>query len=277
MQLTPRYEGAPVLAFDPAPGDPSIPLLRQRRRLGAMLATLDDSQWAAPSRCAGWTCRDVVRHLVTVNSFWMASVEAGRRGEPTRYLTDFDPVATSAQLVGAARDGTTAELLGSYLATTDALATAFAGLDGDGWELLAEAPPGHVSLAAVALHALWDGWVHERDIALPLGLDVVVEPDEVAGSLRYVVGLGPALLATTGSERTGVFAVRAVDPDVDLVVDVGTQVVVRDGRLDGGTTTLTGGGADLLESFSLRSAPPTLPDPEAWMLAGLARAFDQAV
>ena len=28
----------------------------------------------------------------------------------------------------------------------------------------------------LASHALWDGWVHERDIALPLGLTPPEEP-----------------------------------------------------------------------------------------------------
>lgn len=37
------------------------------------------------------------------------------------------------------------------------------------WEALAEAPPGHITVSAVTHHALWDSWIHERDVLLPLG------------------------------------------------------------------------------------------------------------
>jgi uncharacterized protein (TIGR03083 family) len=276
MQISPRYDGPAILRFDPIPTDPSVPMLRQRRRLASLLATLDEGQWAAPSRCDGWTCRDVVSHLVTVSAFWAVSVAAGRSGEPTRFLDGFDPVATPAQLVEAAPLTSTAELLDAFSATTDSLAAALDGLDAEGWTLPAEAPPGHLALDAVVLHALWDGWIHERDIALPLGFAPGVEPDEVAGGLRYAVGLGPAFLATTGSTRTGSFAVRAEGPDVDLVVEVGPVVVVRDRSGTDVLPTVAGGAVELLESFSLRSTPPTLPGTDGWMVEGLGVLFDQA-
>ena len=277
MQLNPRYDGPAVITFDPAPADPSIPLLRQRRRLADTLAGLDDGQWVASSRCAGWSCRDVVSHLATVNTFWAHSVTSGRRGEPTRYLTGFDPAVTPAQLVDGAPETGIPELLDLYVTSTESLAAAFDGLDADGWARPAEAPPGHVAISAVALHALWDGWVHERDIALPLGLDVVEKPDEVAAGLRYAVGVGPALLATTGSMRTGTFGVRATGPDLELRVEVGPEIVVRDGGGVDGSAVVAGRAVDLLESFSLRIDPPTLPEPHRWMVEGLAAAFDQPI
>jgi len=276
MELQPRYGATPVLRFDPPPTDPAVPMLRQRRRLADTLAGLDQAQWAAPSRCAGWACRDVVSHLVTVNAFWAVSIAAGRAGEPTRYLARFDPVATPPQLVAAAPDTTDAELLAAYRASTESLAAAVDGLDADGWARPAEAPPGHVSIAAVVLHALWDGWVHERDIVVPLGLEPVEEPDEVAGTLRYAVGIGPAFLATTGSTRTGAFAVRGTGPAVDLVVEVGPDVVVRNGPAPGVVPTVAGGAVELAECFSLRTSPPVLPGDDGWMVGGLAVLFDQA-
>ena len=109
MKINPRYDGPAVLRFEPAPKDPAVPMLRQRRRLAALLATFDEGQWAAPSRCGGWASRDVVSHLITVNSFWTASITAGRSGVPTRYLAGFDPVATPAQMVESAPAATTPE------------------------------------------------------------------------------------------------------------------------------------------------------------------------
>ncbi len=276
MQLDPRYDGPTVLRFDPPPADPSVPLLRQRRRLVDTLAGLDAGQWLAPSRCAAWSCRDVVCHLVTVNQFWTASIAAGRAGSPTRFLTGFDPVATPAQLVEAAPALTTGELLDALASTTEALAGSLAGIDAAGWARPAETPPGHVAIAGLALHALWDAWVHERDICLPLGIGTVEEPDEVAGSLRYVAGLGPAVLAASGSTRTGCFGVEARGPETSLVVDVGVQVEVRDGPVPGGLPTVRGGAVELVDSFSLRTPPPTLPGDDSWMVDGMSVLFDQA-
>jgi len=274
MQLNPRYEGPPVLRLEPA-GDPSPALFRQRRRLADTLATFDADGWAAPSRCAGWSTRDVVSHLVTTNGFWAASMAAGRSGAPTRFLPGFDPVTTPAQLVRAASPLSSSELLANFVATTDAIEQVLADMDNGDWEAMAEAPPGHLALSAVAFHALWDSWVHERDICLPLGLDVVEEPDEVAGSLRYAAALGPALLATSGSTRIGAFAVRATEPDVSVVIEVGPSVVVHDGEAVDGLPTVAGKAVDLTEAFSCRLPTPLVPEADQWMVNGLGVAFDQ--
>ena len=274
MRLTPRYEGPPALVFDPA-GDPSVPLFRQRRRLAATVATFDADQWAAPSRCAGWTNRDVISHLVTTNSFWATSITAGRAGEPTRFLPGFDPVVTPAQLVEATPFIGTTDLLAKFVATNDAIEQALDGVDADGWEVMAEAPAGHLALSAVASHALWDAWVHERDICLPLGLAVPEEADEVTTSLRFVAGLGPAFLAISGSTRIGAFAVRATDLDRTLVVDVGPTVVVREATVALGLPTVAGGAVALTEAFSLRAEPPLLPEADSWMVDALGVMFEQ--
>jgi uncharacterized protein (TIGR03083 family) len=274
MELSPRYGGTPVLSFDPPPVDPSVPLLRQRRRLAATLGRLDDDQWMARSRCAGWSCRDVVVHLCTVNAFWAASVEAGRRGEPTRYLHGFDPAVTPATLVAASPALDAEELLEAYVGSTEALATALDGLDTAGWTRPGESPTGHVAISTLALHALWDGWIHERDITLPLGLAPDEEPDEVAWALRFAVGIGPAMLAVTGSTRTGTFAVVALDPDLELVVEISPGVVVRGGTADG-ATVVRGGAVPLLEAFSRRTGVPPFPGPDRWMVDALAVVFDQ--
>jgi uncharacterized protein (TIGR03083 family) len=50
-----------------------VPLLRQRRRLAALLGSLDDQQWATTSRCEQWSVQDVVAHLVSTNQFWAFS------------------------------------------------------------------------------------------------------------------------------------------------------------------------------------------------------------
>jgi uncharacterized protein (TIGR03083 family) len=267
-----------VLRFDVPMGDLSVPLLRQRRRLAARLADLDIAQWAAPSRCEAWRVQDVIAHLVGTNQFWTLSVASALRGEPTQFLATFDPVATPAQMVDSARSQTAAEVLDRYTASTEDLAGAIAAVvDAGAWDAIGEAPPGHVSLVAVALHALWDAWIHERDVLLPLGLDPAREPDEIVACLHYAAAIGPALAATAGAGREGAIVVEATDPDVRFVVDVGEVVTVRDADPPPGAARLAGSSVDLVEELTFR-APWTTPiaDDARWLFAGLADVFDRA-
>jgi uncharacterized protein (TIGR03083 family) len=276
MKLTPRYDEPGFLRFEGPLDDPSVPLLRQRRRMASMLAELDDAQWAAPSRCDGWSVQDVIAHLVSVNRFWALSISAGRSGAPTRFLGAFDPVASPAEMVDEVRSLPWATVLERFVDSNDAIAESVAGLDDDGWAMLGEAPPGHIPLRAVALHALWDAWVHERDIALPLDLVPVDEADEIAGCLRYAVALSPAFTVAAGSTRQGSIVVEATDPDVRVVVDVGEGIVVREGDASADALVLTGSAVELLEALSYRAPLRERVDAEhQWLFDGLAEVFDR--
>ncbi len=274
MQLNPRYRNDPLIGLEGAPAAIVEPTIRQRRRLTATLASLTDEQWAHASRCDGWSARDVVVHLESTNTFWTYSIEAGRRGEPTRFLADFDPVRSPAQLVAGSQDVPASEVLDGFVRSTEALADLLASLDDRDLSALAEAPPGHLDVSAVANHALWDSWVHERDILLPLGIAPDEEADEIAACLRYAAALGPALAVTRGTARRGVLTVAATEPDVEFVVDIGDRVVVREGT-DRADLELSGAAVELLEALSIRRPlDRPLPEESAWMLEGLAEAFD---
>jgi hypothetical protein len=99
--LTPRYDGAPALQVDGLISDPSIPLLRQRRRLARTLATLEPERWSSLTRCERWSVQDVVMHLVGINQVWQLSIAGARAGPPTRLFQNFDPAVTPAELVAA--------------------------------------------------------------------------------------------------------------------------------------------------------------------------------
>lgn len=275
MLLTPRYEGHAVLRFTGPIGDPSVPLVRQRRRLGAFLSGLDDRQWAAASRCERWSVRDVIAHLVGTDQFWVLSATAALSGAPTQFLAGFDPAVTPAAMVDGMQEVPAAEVLASYLDGIEALAAALTGLDEAQWSLPAEAPPGHVPLHVMAHHALWDAWIHERDVALPLGAAPVEEPDEVLACLQYVASLGPAFLAANGSTRTGALVVEGTDPSAHVVVEAGETVVVGDGDAPSHAVRLTGRTVDLLEALSCRSPlSGDIADEDRWLLGGLTAVFD---
>ncbi len=264
-----------MLEFTGPIGDLSVPLLRQRRRLGAFLGRLDDAQWSVVSRCERWSVRDVTAHLVGTDQFWLLSITAALEGSPTRYLTGFDPAVTPAALVDGLQDVPAADVLASYLEAVEALAATVTGLDEAQWSLPAEAPPGHVPLHVLARHALWDAWIHERDVLLPLGATPVEEPDEVVACLEYAAALGPAFLATSGSTRAGTLAVEGTDPDAHVVVQAGETVVVSDQAAPVDAVRLTGRSVDLVEALSYRSPlPHDVAEGDRWLLGGLAAVFD---
>ena len=276
MQLNPVYGDEPLQRIESLVEDPATPLVRQRVRLADMVSGFDAEQWASPSRCEGWSVQDVIAHLVTTNQFWSYSLACGLAGKPSRVLDGFDPVATPAQLVASVQDRTVAETLDLFNQSNDALATALEGLDARGWDTLAESPPGHQSIRLLAMHAIWDSWIHERDIALPLGITPPLEADEVAASLIYVALLGPAFSAVSGVTRPGTLAIRATDPAVDVQIEMGERIVVRPGPAPAGTPTLTGDAVELVEGLSFRTPlTPTLANDDRWLLGTLGTVFDR--
>ncbi len=215
MLLTPRYGPTPIIVLDGDPAAVAEPAIRQRRRFLTMIEQLTDDEWVHPSRCEGWSARDVAVHLASTNAFWELSIRSGIDGVPTEMLSAFDPVATPAGMVEASTL-TTDEIVESFATSSASLADLLLELDAADWTAQAEAPPGHVSVSAVAHHALWDAWIHERDIALPLGHAAVVEPDEVIAALRYVAALTPALALAGGTTGAGGFDVAVSGPGCQL-------------------------------------------------------------
>jgi len=135
----------------------------------------------------------------------------------------------------------------SYAAAVDTFCATVEGLDAEGWRALAEAPPGHVGVDAVVHHALWDSWVHERDVLVPLGLDPHVEEDEVLAVLAYAAGLGPSF--DLQPDRQGTLVVEVVDAGAEIVVEVGASVHVSRGplgRTTSATARLSGDAVDIV-------------------------------
>jgi len=274
VRVSPRYDGPPIISIAGPLDDQLAPLLRQRRRLEAMLVDLDDDDWSSASRCDGWSVQDVVAHLVGVNLFWDASVRGGLAGAPTQVLAGFDPATTPALMVAAMRELAPKETLAQFVTSNDKFLNVVTDLDDAGWEALAESPAGHVPIRLVAHHALWDCWIHERDIALPLGSTPPAEPDEVASCLRYAAAVSPALAIGSGHTLAGRFAVEATDPTMCCLLSVGESVVVRDDSAPAEVPCLRGDAVTLVDALTIRAPmPPAAPPEWLGLLEGLETAF----
>ena len=276
MQLAPLYLDRPLIVLDGDPGAIASPTITQRQRLADTVSGLSDDELRRPSRCDGWSGVDVLAHLDGTNRFWSMSIASATAGQPGRVLDGFDPVATPAAMVDAGRDRSPMEVVDAFAGSTARLIDDLASIDGDAWDVLGEAPPGHMTLSAVVHHALWDSWIHERDILLPVGIDAVGAPDEVAAGLRYAAALGPAIGRTMGEQRTGRLVVAGDDPAVVFAVDVADQIAVTMLAEPVEAADVAGPSVALLEAFSARGPfPGALDDECSWMIRGLAQAFDQ--
>ena len=276
MILSPRYDGPPILTIDGNGGDQLAPITRQHRRLTAMLNGFDHDAWATQSRCDQWTARDVAAHLASVNSYWTTSIQAGLTRQPTRMLTGFDPATTPPAIVETMTSLTNEEVLAQFVAASETLLDVLAGLDDSDWSTPAESPIGHVPIRLVVHHALWDSWIHERDIAIPLGIAVPCEPDEVKACLRYAAAISPVLGLSLDRPSTGRFGVDATNPTTRFLLDVDhAGVAVHSTESVHGIPTISGEAVALAEMLSLRKPTPTTV-PQAWvdLLDGLRAAFN---
>lgn len=275
MLLSPRYTGPSVLTLDGDPNDVLAPLVSQRRRLESTLATLSDEQWNAPSRCAAWTVRDVVAHLVSINPLYVTSAVAGLAGEPTRLMQHFDPAVSPPVMVDSLGAMGAEEVLAQFVATNDELVATVERLTEPDWSVRAESPPGHVTIRLLMSHALWDAWIHERDILIPLGIEPTVDAREVTASLRYVAALGSAFALGAGCAFPGVFAIEATDPDFACLLEVDGSVRVRTVPAPVGAPLLRGTAVELTEVLSTRvPLPDTAPAEWRRVLQGLEYAWD---
>jgi uncharacterized protein (TIGR03083 family) len=166
-------------------------ILAELDAFGAMIRPLDAEALATPTRCKGWTVRDVAGHMVGQ----MTEVVEGRLDglggpEATARQARERAARSGAELADELADdrARTAEMLGLFddAAWNGPVASDFDGTIGEG------------------VHALWfDGYVHADDIRAALGMPSVRTPG-LNGSIHYAArdltaqGWGPATLALDG-------------------------------------------------------------------------------
>lgn len=227
-----------------------------RARLLDRLRSLPDAAWEGATRCDGWSVRDVVTHLITVDQFFGAAWKLGLAGDPPRLLEGFDPNRTPQQVMQAAARPDAATTLAAFEESTDRLIRAAASVPSDRWTMPTEVPPGFVPWTFSLLHAFWDSWVHERDVFVPLGAPGPPEPDEVRLTGLYALVLCGLMHLRAG--RTIRFELPLDGPGGGTyVLDVSGEVAA--GWRPGAASSV-GGAVAVLESITGRgSLGPQLP------------------
>ena len=135
----------------------------QRRHIADLLDSLDESQLACPSLCAGWDVKTVAAHLVSVfaDSFWVFMTTAARRASMARAIDEL--ARRRATLPGAAIADTLRRCADHPLS-----------------------PPLFGPLDPLA-----DILVHSGDISIPLNLPFDPDPELAALALDFLTGPWP--------------------------------------------------------------------------------------
>jgi uncharacterized protein (TIGR03083 family) len=133
-------------------------------------------EWTRPSRCAGWSVHDVVRHVVQMNEATAGTAAAVRSGERYDRMRGFDPKTTPSQWLADAPPADPAETLAAFERSTREVIDAGGALPAD---VPVGSPAGRQPWARVQLHALFDALVHERDVTAPLGRETPAGPEHL--------------------------------------------------------------------------------------------------
>lgn len=189
-----------VQAVDEAPEralaglDPYASMAAEAERIGAWCSALDDRGWGAPSRCAGWSVRDVVAHLASGETYNRACLD-GTVGElladlAARGATD---LASANELGLADFEGwAPADILDTWRARA---AENLARLRGrDGADL--DTSVGPYPARRQAFHLAFELAVHADDVGVP------VRDDERAARLGRLVPTARFLLAEAKPDLT---------------------------------------------------------------------------
>jgi uncharacterized protein (TIGR03083 family) len=249
-------DGAPFgVPTDPA--DVAAAWGSQRSRLRAWLAGLDDDAWHGPTRCSEWDVTQLVQHLASGAQFLGYALHQAGKGEPTSLLADFDAQATPSAAASMFAGLSTGELL-VQLETMDAnVERQLDGLAGEGWHAPAEAPMGRVPAYVSLNHFLFDSWVHEHDLMLPVGQRPLLDPREAAVVATYVLALA-GLAATQQDPEPPSVEVHLTDLDLQLVVDMseGSSTVTLGSA--GGAARAAGTAAAVVDVATGRADPAVL-------------------
>jgi uncharacterized protein (TIGR03083 family) len=204
--------------------DVTTGLLRELAAFEALIRPLTPEEWAAPSRCAGWSTADVAAHVVGQ----MTDVTTGR-------LEGLGTAEVTARQVAERRGRSPVELADELAASSKVTGDMLAGFDDALWAM--PSPGGFDFTLGEGVEALWyDAYLHGDDIRMAVG-QPSERGDGLTASVSHLAGVlgrqgwGPARLALDGSPEFSV--ADGGEGDVRRVTgDPLTFVLVASGRAD---------------------------------------------
>ncbi|MDZ7884723.1 MAG: maleylpyruvate isomerase family mycothiol-dependent enzyme [Mycobacterium sp.] len=212
-----------------------------------LCAGLEDADWQAQSLCPDWNVRGVVSHVTSIEAVladWLPEDAAAL--PPLDKMTEFE--RETAELDNAS-------FLERVRATFDHRRRNLTSLTDADLQRPSWTPVGPKTYGRFLEIRVFDFWVHERDVATPLGIatddtgvDAEIALGEVEGSLGYIVGkkiglpdgksiafhlTGPIVrdlnIAVDGKATR---VDQLPNPDVEVSTDSTTFIQLACGRID---------------------------------------------
>ncbi len=167
----------------------------QRRRFVAVLREFGPGEWAAPTRCAGWSAHDVVRHLCDGTPAIAADVD----DRTFDLAAGFDPRTTPRRWMAASADEPPGATLDRLEAMTEDALTAAHDRVARGRRFEIPLPYGRkADWTVLTLHIFWDSWIHERDVLLARGAEHPTGGDATGYAAAYGLFLAAAVARLFG-------------------------------------------------------------------------------
>jgi uncharacterized protein (TIGR03083 family) len=229
-------------------------LYAQRSRFIATLKSFGPSEWAAGTRCTGWSAHDVARHVADVAELDIARLAGGtlerflRHGpfqphtSPVKWLEDTAGQETQETVKILAERAEDEYACFSRRIEENDEASDFGVLG----------RPNHWSV--LSLHVYWDAWMHERDIAIPVGLEIRSSVEELRLMAMYSALLAAQPTVISGEHlrvslvlRGSPDAVYHIDGDPDdisVTAGTSTPIEVVEGELGVVLDSLVGRGPE---------------------------------
>lgn len=226
-------------------------------RLVERIDALPDGVAEQPTRCADWRAVDLVNHLADTTSWATEVTTAAAEQRETTIFAGFHVRRTPKQLTDAQpRDLAAARArLHANIAANLALVPEIVRL-GNG---LCQTPLGPQPFPVAALHAMWDTWLHERDLLIPLGIDPPQHEDEVRLCALYSLRLLGLFVAMSGQELSVTLRLHGAT-ETTLRLDATPQLTaVR--VVDDPTPQLSGDAAAAVDALTGRGDPAALEGP----------------
>lgn len=227
-------------------------------------------QWEHPSRNPGWSVHDTARHVADALESCTAAVWA----EPSPFgIADFDARTTPDVWLAQSAHDPPARTIERYAAAAERMRARVGERVAADDPSMARTVYGTAHWSLNVVHILWDSWLHERDIALPLD-----RPAESSLDEQRLVALYGLLMAMVPS--------RMMEMSLETTVDFGRTTghcvaASQDGgrivttETDDASGALVGDLAAVVDALAGRGAPvadvlPGAPDELGLLAAYLA-------
>ena len=179
---------------------------------------LTNEEWSHPSRNAQWSVHDTARHVSDAMELGAAVREGANDLDA---LQDFDPRSTPLDWLEASAGESPADTCARYEAAASRFRDVVRSRLASGDDARATTVYGDAHWTMNVVHILWDSWIHERDVVVPLGRAQMCSVEE-----ERLVGLYGVFMAGVPSK---LFAL-----DMTAIVDLtGRDHVTLDLRCDG--------------------------------------------